>query len=62
MTKRDWVDDQLALKIEYTDFLRRLDRFNQNTRNVGLGGHATPRLTLRHLNAWARLYLGSSHP
>ena len=20
MTKRDWVDDQLALKIEYTDF------------------------------------------
>jgi hypothetical protein len=55
-----WVDDQFVLKLEYADFLRRLDKFNEATRKNGLGGHGTPRLSLRHLNGWARLYLSST--
>ncbi len=59
--RRDtWVDDTVAIKLEYAAFLKRLDDFNEKTRKLGLGGHCTPRITLRELNAWARFYLAST--
>jgi hypothetical protein len=52
-------DDQLALKIEYADFLQRLAALNERVaraRNAGYSAHHVPRLSLREVHNWARLY------
>jgi hypothetical protein len=67
MTKRhtpDW-DDQLALKIEYANLLQRLNAHNKRVaiaRKAGFSEHHVPRLSLRHLNSWARAYNTGTPP
>jgi len=57
------VDDELALKVEYAKFLRRLDKHNgrvMKARKAGAPVHQISRLSLRRLNGWARLYNAAS--
>jgi hypothetical protein len=52
------LQNHWTLRIEYADFLKRLDAFNARVarfRKAGMTAHFVPRLTLRHLNAWARV-------
>jgi hypothetical protein len=58
MTAPEW-NHYVALKVEYADFLRRLAAFNERVkraRKAGYPPHMIPRLPLRSVRDWARLY------
>jgi len=57
---RTILDDQQALRIEYAKLLLRLAHLNRRiakARKAGYPEHYIPRISLRSLHGWARLYI-----
>jgi hypothetical protein len=50
------VDTRWGLQLEFAALMKRVAAFNAQQRKYGLGAHANPKVTLRHLSGFAQCW------